>query len=72
MKRGKTVTNLAEDIERELKPYSHRVEVAGSIRRHEGKPHDIDIVLIPKNKEKLEEFMKTRGKFLQGGEHEST
>ncbi|MEJ2267949.1 MAG: DNA polymerase III, partial [Nanoarchaeota archaeon] len=44
----------------------------GSIRRKEENPIDIDIVLIPKDKEKLKEFLKTKGKYLQGGEHEST
>jgi DNA polymerase (family 10) len=31
----------------------------------------VDIVLIPKNREKLEEFMKKKGKYLQGGEKKS-
>ena len=72
--KGEKVINIAEKIEKELKPFCRKIEIAGSIRRHEKSPRDIDIVLIPKNKNKIEEFMKTKlkGKFLQGGEHEST
>lgn len=72
MKRGKEVEKLAYKLISELKPFCKRIHIAGSILRHEKKHVDIDIVLIPKNKKKLEEFMKTKGKFLQGGEHEST
>ncbi len=51
-----------------LRPYCRRVRVVGSIRRKEGSTHDIDIVVIPKNKEKLKEFLKTKWRFLSGGE----
>lgn len=74
MEKGDKVLNLAEKIEKKLKPFCSKIEIAGSIRRHEKNPVDIDIVLIPKNKDKLEDFIKTKldGKFLQGGKHEST
>ncbi len=72
MKSGEEVEKLARKIVSELKSYCKKIKIVGSIGRHEKKHVDIDIVLIPKNREKLEEFMKTRGKFLQGGEHEST
>ena len=80
LKRGKIVTTkkgsftlgLSKKIINYLKPYSKKIQVVGSIRRKEPNPIDIDIVLIPKNKEKLEEFLKKKGKYLQGGEHEST
>ncbi len=72
MERGKKVLSLAEKVSKELKPFCTRIEIAGSIRRHEKNPKDIDIVLIPKDKNKLGEFMKGIGKFVQGGEHEST
>lgn len=74
MIKGEEVLNLANKIEKELKPLCKRIEIAGSIRRHELHPKDIDIVLIPKDKNTLEEFMKRKikGKFLSGGEHEST
>jgi len=74
MKKKSNVLNLASVIERELKPFCKRIKIAGSIRRHTENPGDVDIVLIPKDKNKLEEFMKSglRAKFIQGGEHEST
>lgn len=72
MKSGEFVANLAKKIIKELRPFSKKIKIVGSIGRHEKEHVDIDIVLIPKNRKKLEEFMKTRGKFLQGGEYEST
>ena len=65
---------LASFLKNKLKPFCKKIEIAGSIRRHSNNPHDIDIVLIPKDKNKLTEFMKfqLKAKFLQGGEHEST
>lgn len=71
-KRGKKVLNLASKIKKDLKPYSKKVEVAGSIRRNSKDPGDIDIVLIPKNKEKLHQFISKKYKFIQGGKEEST
>lgn len=71
-RKGSFVLKLSENLVKSLKPFCKKIEVAGSIRRKEKNPVDIDIVLIPKDKNKLEEFMKTKGKFLQGGEHEST
>ena len=73
-KRGGKVLALAKKIKQELKSFCKRIEIAGSIRRHSENPYDIDIVLIPKDKKKLEEFMnkKLKAKFIQGGEHEST
>ncbi len=74
MKKGEKVLNFAERIFKKLKPFCKRIEIAGSIRRGEINPKDIDIVLIPKDKNKLEEFMKikVKGKFISGGEHESS
>lgn len=74
MNRGEKVLKLAEEIRKKLKPLCKKIEIAGSIRRKEENPEDIDIVLIPKNKNQLEEFVKNnlKGKFLQGREYEST
>lgn len=72
MKRGEKVINLSRKIVSELKKFCKKVEVAGSIRRKSENPHDIDVVLIPKDRIKLEEKMAKLGKFVQGGEHEST
>ena len=68
----KDVKKLADKLVLELKPFCKKIQVAGSIRRKEESHRDIDLVLIPKNREKLEDFMKTKGKRIQGGEHEST
>lgn len=70
-RKGDFVIGLSKKITNYLKPYCRRIEVVGSIRRKEKNPVDIDIVLIPKNLEKLEEFMRKKGKFIQGGEKKS-
>ena len=72
MERGKHVLSLAKRIISSLKLYCKKIQIAGSIRRESQNPGDIDIVLIPKNKIKLEDFLMKKGKFLQGGEKEST
>lgn len=66
------VRRLAFELQRELKPFCKKIKIVGSIRRCEEKPVDIDIVLIPKNIKKLEDFLKTLARRIQGGEHEST
>lgn len=71
-KRGEHVLSLAKRIVSFLKPYSRKIQIAGSIRRGEKNPGDIDIVLIPKSRTKLESFLRKKGRFLQGGEKEST
>jgi len=71
-KRGEIVVKLAKRVIRVLSPYCRKVEVAGSICRKEKNPEDIDVVLIPKSREKVEEAMSKLGRRLQGGEHEST
>ncbi len=73
---GNVVIHLANKIIKELKPYCSRIQIAGSIRRKEKNPVDIDIVLIPKNKsgkQKIQEIMrkKEKARFIQGGEKES-
>ncbi len=70
-KKGDFVIRLSKKITTYLKPYCKRIEVVGSIRRKEKNPVDIDIVLIPKSREKLEEFIGKKGRFIQGGEKKS-
>lgn len=70
-KKGDIVKKLAQEIISSLKPYSKKIQVVGSIRRKEKNPVDIDIVLIPKDLEKIENLMKKKGKFIQGGEKKS-
>jgi DNA polymerase (family 10) len=74
MEKKEGTIQLSKRISKELKPFCKRIAIAGSIRRGEKHPFDIDIVLIPKDRVELEQFMKTKlnGKFIQGGEHEST
>ena len=71
-KRGKHVLNLANRLVKQLKPFTRRIQIAGSIRRKEPNPRDIDIILIPKNKNKIKEFLEKKGRFLQGGEKKAT
>ncbi len=71
-KKGKEVVNLSKKIVKWLEQCCEKIKVVGSIRRKEKNPVDIDIVLIPKDRGKLEEFMKKKGKYVQGGKHEST
>ena len=68
---GNFVVKLANRIAKELKPFSRRIEIVGSIRRNEKNPVDIDIVLIPKDREKIKSAMMKKGKFIQGGEKKS-
>ncbi len=71
-RQGQFVINLSKKIYNELKPLSKRIKIAGSIRRNNPKPVDIDIVLIPKNRQNIVEYLKTKGKFIQGGDKRST
>ena len=48
----KDVIKLSSQITKWLSPFCKKIEIVGSIRRGEKSPGDIDIVLIPKNKEK--------------------
>ena len=56
-RKGEFVLKLADKLMKEIKPFCQRVKIAGSIRRHEKNPIDIDIVCIPKDKKKLEKVM---------------
>jgi DNA polymerase/3'-5' exonuclease PolX len=38
---------ITESIKKDIAPFCHRIEVAGSIRRGKADVHDIDIVVIP-------------------------
>ena len=69
--KGDFVLGLSKKIMNYLKPFCRRIEVVGSIRRKEKNPVDIDIVLIPKDRIKIEEFMRRKAKFIQGGEKKS-
>ena len=68
MERGKSVLSLAKRIVSSLKPYCKKIQIAGSIRRGEKNPGDIDIILIPKNKKKIGEILGKKGRKILGGE----
>lgn len=70
-RKGNFVLALSKKIVNYLKPFCRRIEIVGSIRRKEKNPVDIDIVLIPKNRIKLEYYLRKKGKFIQGGEQKS-
>ncbi len=72
MKRGDFVIKLAKKLVKKLSPFCKKMEIAGSIRRKNPNPKDIDVVLIPKNKNILENEISKLGRKIQGGEHEST
>ncbi|MBI2045704.1 hypothetical protein HYT23_06605 [Candidatus Pacearchaeota archaeon] len=61
------VIHLSIKIVSWLKPFCRKIEIAGSVRRKSKTPVDIDVVLVPKDKEKIISFLKTKGRFLQGG-----
>ena len=67
-RKGNFVIKLSRKIVREIKPYCKKIMVVGSIRRKEKNPVDIDIVLIPKDKKKIEETLSKKGKKLLGGD----
>jgi len=71
-RRGNVVIHLANKIVKSIKPFCSRIQIVGSIRRKEKNPVDIDIALIPQNRERLEEFMKKKWKYIQGGEKRAT
>ncbi|MFA5174325.1 MAG: hypothetical protein WC438_04050 [Candidatus Pacearchaeota archaeon] len=70
-KRGEHVISLANRLVKQLKPFVRRIEIVGSIRRKSKNPRDIDLVVIPKNKDKIKEFLSKKGKFLYGGEQKA-
>jgi hypothetical protein len=52
-KGGEEVVQHAHDVVRQIRPYAKRVEIAGSIRRKKENPVDVDIVVIPRDKERI-------------------
>jgi len=67
-RQGKEVIKLATSISKALKPLTYRLEIVGSIRRKSPSPIDIDIVVIPRSKNKIIIHLKKKGTYLQGGE----
>ena len=67
-RKGSFVLKLAEKIIKEIKPYCKRIQIAGSIRRKEKNPVDIDIVVIAKNKDKIKDILVKKGRIIKNGE----
>ncbi len=65
---GKEVIKIANSISKALKPLTYRQEIVGSIRRKSLKPIDVDIVVIPRSKNKIVQYLTKKGKYLQGGD----
>jgi len=66
--KGKEVIKIAKSISKSLRRLAYNLEIAGSIRRKSPSPIDVDIVLIPKSKKKIIEYLTKKGKYLQGGD----
>jgi len=67
-KKGSEVIKIGNSILKNLKKICYRAEIVGSIRRGKKNPVDVDIVVIPKNKQKVRDYLAKKGKFIQGGE----
>ncbi len=65
---GKEVIKIAKSISNSLKPLTYQQEIVGSIRRKSLKPIDVDIVVIPRSKNKIVQHLTKKGKYLQGGD----
>lgn len=57
-KSGGEVRQQAYRILRDIKRWSSRAEIAGSIRREQPNPVDIDIVVVPKDEGKIRDYIR--------------
>ena len=74
-RQGTFVLSLAKKVVFWLKPYSKKIEIVGSIRRKAKNPVDIDLVIIPKNKEskeKINNLLRKKGNVLEEGEQQAS
>lgn len=62
------VLSLADWLNSELRKLGGRVVIAGGIRRNKKDPHDIDIVMNPRDKEAVKDFIRQNGKLLKAGD----
>jgi DNA polymerase/3'-5' exonuclease PolX len=58
---GPEVKALAYKVENKLKPLSEKIDIAGSIRRKESEPVDVDIVMVPKKAVDVDEVITKLG-----------
>jgi len=61
------ITKKAEDIVRDLRSFCRKIVIAGSIRRKDPSPNDIDIVCIPRDVNAIRYYFKRKG-MVSGGE----
>lgn len=59
---------LAHRLSKRLQPHAKMVTIAGSIRRHEPFPNDIDLVVIPKDKDAIRKVMARAGTLTRNGD----
>ena len=52
---------IAESVVRQLSPHCERIEAAGSIRRRRPEVNDIDIVLVPSDRARLDYVLMSLG-----------
>ena len=74
-RQGTFVLSLSKKVVSWLKPYVKRIEIVGSIRRKAKNPVDIDLVIIPKNKEskeKINNLLRKKGNVLEEGEQQAS
>jgi hypothetical protein len=64
---GSEVKRLAEKVKSRLQPFASKIQIAGSIRRKKSDPVDIDIVMIPKDKEKIRMKLSDLGRITKSG-----
>jgi len=57
----KVAQGIAEDVVKQLSPHCERIEVAGSIRRRRPFPKDIDLVLIPRDRARIDYVLMSLG-----------
>lgn len=58
---------IANEVIKQLSPYCQRIEVAGSIRRRKPTVNDIDIVLIPSDRDAVDRILLGFGKMKMSG-----
>jgi DNA polymerase (family 10) len=58
---------IAEQVVNRLTAHCQRIEVAGSIRRRRPEVHDIDLVLIPSDRDAVDRILMQVGKIKMSG-----
>ena len=64
---GTEVIKIARSIYNGLKSLTYRQEIVGSIRRKKPNPVDVDIVVMPRGKKKVIDYLGKKGKCILSG-----